>query len=147
MNYKVRTNEELLNEQLTPHFKRSEFACNCKGKYCSPRHMNIDLRVVDICEVIRQYVDKPIRISSGCRCAIWNKQQGGVESSSHCYGFASDLHCAIGGKALFVAIQDLYKQGLISNLRYCQYYIKSDFCHIDIDINKKRSNVFATVNK
>ena len=66
--YEVRSEENFLNEQLTPHFKRSEFACKCGGKYCSPRHANIDLRLVDICEVIRQYVDKPIRISSGCRC-------------------------------------------------------------------------------
>lgn len=145
--YEVRSDAEILNEQMTPHFKRSEFACKCQGKFCSPRHMNIDPRLVDICEVIRQHVDKPIRISSGCRCKVWNEKQNGSTNSSHCLGLAADLHCdSIGGKALFVAIQELHKQGKIPNLRYCQYYTKSDFCHCDIDVNKKRNNVFAVVN-
>lgn len=146
MAYKIRTIEDILDEQLTPHFKRSEFACNCKGKYC-PRFCNIDQRLVDICEVIREYVDKPIRISSGCRCAVWNKIQHGVDNSSHCFGFAADLHCSIGAKALFVVIQDLYKQGLIPNLKFAQLYLISSFCHIDVDYNKKRNNKFVTVNK
>ena len=147
MSYTVRSNEELLNEQLTPHFKRSEFSCKCKGKYCSPLHMNVDLRLVEICEVIRQHLNTPIRISSGCRCKTWNKLQGGVDDSSHVFGFAADLHCdALGSKKLYEAIQELYKAGAIPNLRYCQRYIAKDFCHIDIDVNKKRKNIFVTVS-
>lgn len=143
--YKVRTEQELLDEQLTPHFKRSEFACKCGGKYCNPRYMNPDPRLVDMCEVIREYVDTPIRISSGCRCNTWNKQQGGVDSSAHCYGFAADLHCSIGSEKLFKAIQELYNQGKLPFLCYCQRYISKDFCHLDCDVNKKRNNKFATV--
>lgn len=143
--YTVRSDEELLSEQLTPHFKRSEFACNCGGKYCSPRGISVDPRLVDMCEVIREYVNKPIRISSGIRCKTWNAKNGGTDSSSHMFGFAADLHCSIGGKALFVAIQDLYNNGKLPNLRYCQYYQAKDFCHIDCDINKKRNNRFAIV--
>ena len=31
--YPITSNEDFLNEQLTPHFKRSEFTCKCGGKY------------------------------------------------------------------------------------------------------------------
>ena len=141
-----RTEEEFLNEQLTPHFKRSEFACKCGGKYCSPRWANISPQIVEICEVIREYVGHPIRVSSGCRCPKWNEKQGGVANSEHEVGAAADLHCdAIGSEKLFKAIQELYKAGKIPNLRYCQRYIKKDFCHCDCSSSKKRKNVFATV--
>ena len=140
------TEKEYNEQQLTEHFNRKEFACKCGGKYCSPIHNNIDFRIVEICEIIRQYINAPIRISSGCRCDVWNKKNKGVDSSSHRWGFAADLHCdAIGGKKLFEAIQELYKAGKLPNLRYCQYYKSANFCHCDIDVNKKRNNVFATV--
>ena len=145
--YPITSNEDFLNEQLTPHFKRSEFTCKCGGKYCSPIHANPDPRLVEICEIIRERVNVPIRISSGCRCKKWNEIQGGVSDSSHRFGFAADLHCdSIGSKKLFETIQELYKEGKIPNLRYCQRYIKKDFCHIDIDVDKKRNNRFATVS-
>lgn len=144
--YNVRDDNDWINEQLTPHFNRKEFACKCGGKYCSPIHANIDLRLVDICEVIREHVNAPIRISSGCRCKVWNQKQGGTDNSSHMFGMAADLHCdSIGSKKLYETIQKLYKNGLIPNLRYCQRYQKKDFCHIDIDVNKKRKNVFVVV--
>lgn len=134
--------DEYNNEQLTEHFNRKEFTCKC-GK-CG--FNNIDPRVVEICEIIRQYVDKPIRISSGCRCATWNAKNKGTSNSEHMFGAAADLHCdAIGGKALFEAIQKLYKEGKLPNLKYCQYYKSLDFCHCDISWNKVRKNVFATV--
>ena len=142
--YKIKSSEEYNNEQLTEHFNRNEFACKCKGK-CSPISNNIDMRLVEICEIIRQYIDKPITISSGLRCKAHNTASGGVADSSHRFGWAADLHCSIGSAALFVAIKDLYDKGEIPNLRYCQRYIAKDFCHIDIDCDKKRNNRFVTV--
>lgn len=139
-------NNEFLNEQLSEHFKRSEFACKCGGKYCSPRHANPDPRLVEMCEIIRQYVNAPIRISSGCRCQKWNELQDGVNNSSHCFGFAADIHCdSIGSEKLFNSIKELYKNGKLPNLRYAQRYIAKDFVHIDMDVNKKRTNIFVTV--
>ena len=142
------TESEFLDQQLTLHFKRSEFACRCRknGKaYCSPIHANPDPRLVEMCEIIRIHIDKPITINSGCRCKQWNAANRGVSDSAHLYGFAADISCSIGSAALFVAIKDLYDKGEIPNLRYCQRYIAKDFCHIDIDVNKKRSNIFVTV--
>lgn len=144
--YKIKSIEELLNEQLTPHFKRCEFACKCGGKYCNPRHINISPLIVGICEILREYIDNPIRISSGCRCKTWNSKQGGVDSSSHLFGFAADCHSSIGGKKLFIAIKELYDKGLIPNLRFCQYYQKKDFIHIDCDCNKIRNTIFKVVD-
>lgn len=147
--FHVMSESEFLNQQLTPHFKRSEFACKCRknGKaYCSPIHANPDPRLAEMCEIIRQYIDKPITINSGCRCEQWNKISKGVSNSEHIVGLAADLSCAIGGKALFVAIQDLYKAGKLPNLRYALYYTKRDFVHIDMSVNKKRAQVFTTTN-
>lgn len=146
------TEQEYLDTQLTPHFKRSEFACKCRARkknngkgYCSPIHCNPDPRLVEICEIIREYIGEPLIINSACRCDKYNKDVGGVDSSSHRWGFAVDLSAKCGSEKLFKAIQELYKAGKLPYLRYVQRYIKKDFCHIDIDVNKKRKNMFATV--
>lgn len=126
---------------ITKNFSRKEFACKCGcGKD------DISTKLVEICQVIRDRVDVPITISSGCRCEKHNKKVGGVPNSYHTQGLAADLHAdnTIGGAGLYIAIKDLFDEGLIPDLAYCIYYKKKNFCHIDI--GKKRSNRFVINN-
>lgn len=51
-----------------PHFKQSEFACECGCGFD-----DIDIRLVQILEQIRSYFgNHPVHITSGCRCRTYN---------------------------------------------------------------------------
>lgn len=42
---------------------------------------------------VREHVGQALRVNSGCRCAYWNKMQGGVPRSEHETGEGVDLTC------------------------------------------------------
>ncbi len=68
------------------YFSRSEFACKCG---CG---MNtIDYEVVRAAEVIREFFDRPVIITSGCRCPSHNRSVGGSRNSLHMSGRAADI--------------------------------------------------------
>ena len=68
------------------HFKRSEFACKCGCGFDT-----IDTELLDILNDLRAHFDRPIVISSGCRCETHNEKEGGASNSQHLYGRAVDL--------------------------------------------------------
>ena len=119
----------------TKNFKVSEFACHCGCGF-----NNIDQRVVDIAQKIRDRVGVPIHINSGCRCEKHNARVGGVKGSFHAQGKAADLSSSIGALALFEAITDMKARGQLSELEYAILYIKKNFVHIDV--GKTRSKFF-----
>ena len=53
----------------------------------------MDKRILEMLDEARDKFDKPIHITSGFRTPFWNKEVGGVESSSHLKGLAVDIHC------------------------------------------------------
>lgn len=78
------------------HFKKSEFACKCGGKYCNGYPEEIDEKMVKYADAIRDRLGKSININSGLRCAKHNARVGGVSNSQHLYGTAADLGCPSG---------------------------------------------------
>lgn len=72
---------------LSPNFKRGEFACPCGN--CDLD--TIDVELLLILEHIRDHFDRPITITSGHRCAEYNKKIGGGLYSQHLYGRAADI--------------------------------------------------------
>jgi uncharacterized protein YcbK (DUF882 family) len=71
---------------LSPHFSRHEFACNCGCGYDT-----VDTDTLATLEIIHDYFDAPITINSGCRCAYWNDQCGGSAGSLHMQARAADI--------------------------------------------------------
>ena len=67
-------------------FRRSEFACNCGCGFDT-----VDFELVEILDKIRSYFEKPVTITSGCRCLKWNTAQGGSNGSQHMLGRAADI--------------------------------------------------------
>lgn len=60
---------------MFPHFQPSEFACKDKCGF-----MNENLKVVEILEDIRSHFgNRPVIITSGCRCVKHNNKVGGVK--------------------------------------------------------------------
>ena len=121
---------------LTKDFSRSEFACKCRCGFDQ-----IDPRVVDMCQVIRDKLESPVRINSACRCAKHNAQVGGVKGSYHTKGLAADLSCEVGSQRLQAVIKALFEAGKLPRLAYCKRYIAKNFVHIDC--GHARRNRFA----
>lgn len=71
---------------LTKNFSRSEFACKCKCGYDT-----IDYELVVILQEVADHFDKPVKITSGCRCFNHNKMVGGKPESQHLLARAADI--------------------------------------------------------
>lgn len=88
-----------MSERLSPHFTRAEFACKCGCKFASP-----DPALVAGLQALRDALDKPVIITSGCRCAKHNAAAGGAKGSMHVAGKAADIRVAgMGARELYEA--------------------------------------------
>ena len=72
--------------ELSKHFNRKEFACRCGCGFDT-----VDSMTLEALESIRQHFDKPVTVTSGCRCLAHNKAVGGSERSQHTKGRAADI--------------------------------------------------------
>ena len=115
--------------QDTKNFKVSEFAC----KHCGANE--IDQRVLNMAQEIRDYLGVPVRVNSGYRCATHNANVGGVKNSKHVLGKACDLSCELGSAKMFQAVKELREQGKLQDLDYCIKY--KTFIHIDCGGKRK----------
>lgn len=70
---------------LTRNFKLSEFQCPCCGK------SNISEELVQNLQQLRDRYGEPIFITSGVRCAEYNRRVGGYWDSPHLKGLAVDI--------------------------------------------------------
>ncbi|MBQ3585204.1 MAG: hypothetical protein II964_00690 [Synergistaceae bacterium] len=121
----------------TEHFKVSEFVCKC-GCGFGRKEGDLDQRLIDMAETIRQAVGVPVRVNSGCRCAKHNRAVGGVKGSKHMLGKAADLSCSLGAAKLFQTVKKLYAEGKLPALDFCKEY-KS---WIHIDCGGKRNHIW-----
>jgi uncharacterized protein YcbK (DUF882 family) len=71
---------------ISVHFNRSEFACKCGCGFDT-----VDTLLLEALESIRNEFEKPITVTSGCRCASHNFDVGGKPSSQHKNGRAADI--------------------------------------------------------
>ena len=78
------------------YFKREEFRCQCKGKYCNGFPVEPQEKMVRTVDEIRRRLGVPVTIvesgGSGVRCPVHNANVGGVANSNHLTGNAADLH-------------------------------------------------------
>ena len=93
-----------------PHFKPSEMTCKCG---CGLN--NTDLRLMQILEQIRSHFgDRPVIITSGCRCPRHNSAVGGVQGSRHTFGKAVDFYIpGVSTNDLLNYCQSLVNQGIL----------------------------------
>jgi hypothetical protein len=111
---------------LTVNFKVKEFAQK-DGKEDT---ILIDDRLVRVLQVIRDSLNKPIRINSGYRTAEYNRQIGGATNSQHIKGTAADI--AITGVTPFnvaCAAEKAFAQIGVKVGGIGQY---ANFTHIDV---------------
>lgn len=78
-----------MKNQISPHFKRSEFTCRCGcGKD------TVDAELITVLEQIRNYFNRPVVVTSGYRCPARNEAVGGAHGSMHMEGKAADIQVA-----------------------------------------------------
>ncbi len=71
----------------------------------------------------------PFRINSGFRSKSHNAYIGGSKYSSHCYGYAVDIHCT-DSRARSIIIDSLREAG------FNRFGISNTFIHVDNDPEK-----------
>ena len=91
---------------LTANFSRAEFACKCG---CGFDTVDYDL-LMDL-QHLRHHFGKPIKITSGCRCAEHNKAVGGSKGSQHLYGRAADFQVQGVSPKAIAAVIDMQWHG------------------------------------
>jgi len=71
---------------MSEYFKPEEFMCHCG---CGEKDVNPKL--VELLDRIRESFGKPITIMSGRRCEAHNTKVGGAKHSQHVLGNAADI--------------------------------------------------------
>ena len=84
--------------ELSPHFRSGEFSCQCAHSDCVLQTVSMDL--IDKLERVRVEVGRPIKVTSGFRCAkhqaelVAGNRVKTVPNSTHQLGHAADISCA-----------------------------------------------------
>jgi len=102
------------------YFKRSEFACKCGCGFDT-----VDVELFAVLKDLRQHFDRPVIITSACRCVIHNKNVGGGINSQHLRGRAADVVV----KGTSPDVVHAYLAGKYPNKYGIGQY--KDFTHID----------------
>jgi hypothetical protein len=117
----------ITSENNISNFLITETACPCGCGFNAPHQA-----LIDVLQMIRNYLDVPIKINSCCRCERENARIGGVRNSYHTQGMAADIAIFnseaghdLESEKLFLAINFLEIPTIIR-------YEGRFFCHIDI---------------
>ena len=108
-------------------FKKSEFKCNCGGKYCNGFPVEPEEKLVRVADKIRKKMGTAATVSSGIRCERHNAKVGGVPKSRHLSGKAMDF--SVAGKTAEQLLAEVKKH---PEIRYA-YAIDKNFVHMDIN--------------
>ena len=71
---------------MNKYFQRIEFACNCGCGLDT-----VDYEVMEVLVDVRECYDRPVHITSACRCDWWNGKEDGSKTSYHPLGKAVDF--------------------------------------------------------
>jgi uncharacterized protein YcbK (DUF882 family) len=126
--------------KLSKNLTRKEIACKCGCGFDI-----VDYKLVETFQAIRDYIDKPIHINSGCRCPERNEEAGGAKESAHMEGMALDMYVSgLSSRQFGDIVKKVYREGKIPHLRYC-YLITgktNTAIHVGVD-EKQRSGIWG----
>jgi uncharacterized protein YcbK (DUF882 family) len=106
--------------KLSEHFQNSEFACPCCGLAAV-----VPALVVALEELRAKLGNKPIRVTSGFRCAGHNAAVGGAKSSQHLTGRAVDIAVAgLTGMEIYEAARTIPA--------FRGFGVAGGWCHLDL---------------
>jgi uncharacterized protein YcbK (DUF882 family) len=110
---------------ISPHFNLSEFACPCCHKVML--HPRLLAKLVEL----RNVLERPVYITSGYRCFVYNQKVGGVVNSYHLIGLAADI------KVKNINLVKLLSYAEEIDFAGIGFYEKKDFLHLDVRPTKR----------
>lgn len=97
---------------------------------------NLLLLVINVLQPLREYVNKPIIITSGYRSLPLNTKVGGVNNSQHLTGQAADF--VIQG----MSVDEAYKSVINSGIMYDQLIQEGSWVHVSYNAKGNRKKHF-----
>lgn len=80
-------------KKYTKNFSPEEFKCECGGRYCSGYPTYMKANELKNIQAIRDHWKKPITITCGMRCVLYNRSlNGSITNSKHLTGQAIDFY-------------------------------------------------------
>lgn len=106
------------------HFAPREFACKCGSPKCSaPKTIVAEL--LEMLEILRARLGRPMVITSGARCPAWNEASGGRPGSAHLTGEAVDIQAATDAERGSL-IEEAFRIG------FRRVGVARSFVHLDV---------------
>jgi len=116
-----------------PNFTRDEFACGCGCGFDE-----IDPLLVSALQRLRDEVQRPVVVNSGCRCRSHNAAVKGSKSSQHLRGKAADIKIdGMTSREIFDVLRRLYLDGEI----YVGYVYAINGRSVHVDVRAPQSQV------
>ena len=116
-----------------PNFTREEFACKCGCGFD-----DIDPLLVSALQRLRDEVQRPVIVNSGCRCRSHNAAVKGSKSSQHLRGKAADIKIdGMTSRDIFDVLRRLYLDGEI----YVGYVYAINGRSVHVDVRAPQSQV------
>lgn len=79
--------------KYTKNFKPQEFKCGCGGRYCTGYPTYMKPHELVMIQSIRDHWNKPVTVTCGLRCAMYNRKlNGSIANSKHMTGQAIDFY-------------------------------------------------------
>ena len=116
-----------------PNFTRDEFACKCGCGFDE-----IDPLLVSTLQRLRDEVQRPVVVNSGCRCKSHNAAVKGSKSSQHLKGKAADIKIdGMTSREIFDVLRRLYLDGEL----YVGYVYAINGRSVHVDVRAPQSQV------
>ena len=116
-----------------PNFTREEFICPCGCGFD-----DIDPLIVTTLQRLRDEVQRPVVVNSGCRCKSHNATVKGAPQSQHMQGKAADIR--IDGMAS-IQIIDVLKRLYLDHEAYVGYVYAINGRSVHVDVRAPQSQV------
>lgn len=123
--------------KLTEHFDSTEFLCKCG---CGQGGDSMNMTFVHKLERARTLAETSFVITSGYRCAEYNRKVGGTSDSDHLVGNAADI-AAQNSTKKFAIVNALMEEG------FTRIGDGEDFVHVDNSITKAQKVMWYYRNK
>ena len=123
--------------RLTANFNKKEFDSKDGSEMPEDVLMNVQ-KVANQLQVLRNHINKPIKINSGYRSPDHNRAIGGVSNSQHVLGKAADIMVTgVTTSELSAIIEQLISDG---DMLQGGLGVYNTFVHYDIRKKKTRWN-------
>ena len=116
--------------KLTVNFDLAEFACHDESRTPVPEDLMPNVkRLARNLQALRDYLGKPVKVTSGYRTVEHQEKVGAAKVSQHCKGLAADIKVSgLTPVEVFGAIERLILEGRMDQGGLGLY---PTFCHYD----------------